>query len=105
MSGVRRIVRPEPEPVSTKEPMTKEEAVHELREHLPLAIETLLDVMQGSSNRDRMKAAVALMDRCGLTPGAQLEISGPDGEPMTFKHLTYEELLGLVNGVTQPKQS
>jgi hypothetical protein len=49
----------------------------------PEAIEKLVELMRGDEARTALAAAQALLDRGFGKPGQSVELSGPDGKPLT----------------------
>jgi len=68
-------------------PRLPEEIRDAARAASPKAIETLIKIMDNDECNDgeRIKAAVAILNRAYGTPAQSVEISGKEGEPLALK--------------------
>ena len=58
-----------------------------------------------ATNRDKITAAQIILDRCGFNPKTQLEVTGSEGMPIPLVHLTYNQILELIDRIDTNEQT
>jgi len=66
-------------------------ALHELRNEAPVIARKLAtEGVDGGLNREQIRAAMAVLDRAGLSPTARHEITGPGGGPIQHRTVSLD---------------